>query len=221
MTTGIHNGTFENLQLNAGAFLRNFDHSKLATVAEVKAAIAELLESNDGTLLGMTQGGGTFQCTPTMRNIEGDGIRAPFVGGTVNDMWTVRLTTTVKEITPRNFKDALVSADMKTEGNKTIITPRTTIKKEDYTPKMCWVGDTSRGLLLIELDNVLNTAGATLTFTDKGEGTIPLELQAHHANAVNQDEAPCRVIFLDEPATQAANATQQEQPASSGDTPTE
>lgn len=221
MTTGIHNGTFENLQFNAGAFLRNFDHSKLATAAEVKAAIAVLLESNDGTLLGMTQGGGTFQCTPSMRNIEGDGMRSPVVGSTVNDGWNVRLTTTLKEITPGNFKDALISADIKTEGSKTIITPRTTIKQEDYIPKMTWIGDTSRGLVLIELDNALNTVGATLTFTDKGEGTIPLELQAHHVNAVNQDAAPCRVIFLDEPAAQAASATQQEQPAASGDAPTE
>lgn len=198
MTTGIHNGTFNNLQLNAGAFLRNFDHSELSTAAEVKAAIAALLENNNNdTLLGMTQGGGTFQCTPTMRNIEGDGLRAPFVGGTVNDGWTVKLTTTVKEITPKNFKDALISADMTTDGNKTIITPRTPIKEEDYIPKMTWIGDTSLGFLMIELDNALNTVGATLTFTDKGEGTLPFEFQAHHATATNQDEAPCRVIFLD------------------------
>ena len=211
MTTGIHNGTFENLQLNAGAFLRNFDHSELDTAAAVKAAIAALLENNDNdTLLGMTQGGGTFQCVPTMRNIEGDGLRAPHVGGTVNDGWSVKMTTTLKEITPRNFKDALISADIETKGSKTIITPRTPIKEEDYIPKMIWVGDTSLGLLLIELDNVLNTAGATLTFTDKGEGTIPMELQAHHATATNQDEAPCRVIFLEDPA-----------PAATGDEPTE
>lgn len=219
MTTGIHNGTFENLQLNAGAFLRNFDHSDLATAAEVKAAIADLLESNDNdTLLGMTQGGGTFQCVPTMRNIEGDGLRAPHVGGTVNDGWSVKMTTTLKEITPRNFKDALISADIKTESSKTIITPRTIIKEEDYIPLMCWVGDTSLGLLLIELDNVLNTAGATLTFTDKGEGTIPMELQAHHANATNQEEAPCRVIFLKDP--KPTNTTDQTQPAAAGDEPT-
>lgn len=198
MTTGIHNGTFENLQLNAGAFLINFDHSTYKTVAEVKAAIAALIESNDGTLLGMTQGGGTFQCAPTMRNIEGDGLRAAFVGSTVNDGWTVKLTGTMKEITPGNFKHALISADTKTDGQKTILTIRTPIKQEDYITKMTWIGDTSRGMVLIELDNVLNTVGATLTFADKGEGTIPFEFSAHHATATNQDEAPCRVIFLDE-----------------------
>lgn len=196
MTTGIHNGTFNNLQLNAGAFLRNFDHTALTDAAAVKAALAALIESNDGQLLGMTQGGGTFQCTPTIRNIEGDGIRSPFVGGTVNDGWEVKLTTTLKEITPGNFKDALMSADVTTSGSKTTLTVRTAITEEDYIPRLCWVGDTSEGLVLIELDNALNVAGATLTFTDKGEGTIPVEFKAHHANATNQEEAPCRVIFL-------------------------
>lgn len=199
MTTGIHNGTFDNLQLNAGAFIANFDHSDLTTVKAVKDKIAELIENNDGSLLGLTQGGGTFQCTPTMRNIEGDGIRSPFVGGTVNDGWTVKLTGTMKEIVPGNFQKALATADHDTQEQKTVITVRTGIKKEDYIQKMTWIGDTSRGLVLIELDNALNTAGATLTFTDKGEGTIPFEFTAHHANAVNQDEAPCRVIFLTEP----------------------
>lgn len=198
MTTGIHNGTFDNLQLNAGAFLRGFDHTQHATVESVKAALAALIESNDGSLLGMTQGGGNFQCTPTVRNIEGDGLRAPFVGGTVNDGWTVKLTGTMKEITPGNFQAALISADKQVDGNKTVLTVRTHIKDEDYIPSLCWVGDTSHGLLLIQLDNVLNISGATFAFTDKGEGTIPFEFQAHQAHATNQDLAPCQVIFLDE-----------------------
>lgn len=200
MTTGIHNETFKNLQLNAGAFLRDFDYDSYTTVAALKEAIAGLIATNDGTLLGMTQGGGTFQCTPDMRNIEGDGLRAAFVGGTVNDGWTVKLTGTLKEITPGNMADSLISADKETTGNVTKITVRTDIKDEDYISNLVWVGDTARGLMLIALKNVLNIAGATFTFTDKGEGTIPFEFQAHQADATNQEYAPCEVIFLDEAA---------------------
>lgn len=198
MTTGIHNETFDNLQLNAGCFLRDFDYAQHTTVASLKAAIADLIETNDGTLIGLTQGGGNFQCTPTLRHIDGDGIRSPFVGGTVNDGWTVKLTGTMKEITPDNFKSVLISADEQTTDNVTTLTVRTQIKDEDYIPSLCWVGDTSRGLLLIALDNALNTTGATFAFTDKGEGTIPFEFQAHQEDATNQDHAPCRVIFLNE-----------------------
>lgn len=197
MTTGIHSGTFDNLQLNAGAFLRSFDVDSYSDAASLKAAIADLIDSNDGTLLGLTQGGGNFQCTPTMRNIEGDGLRAPFVGGTVNDGWTVKLTGTLKEITPGNFKDALLSADVQTTDSKSVVTVRTSVAQTDYIDKLCWVGDTAKGLILIELQNVLNVAGATFTFTDKGEGTIPFEFQAHQSSATDQDVAPCRVIFLE------------------------
>lgn len=211
MITGIHNATFDNLQLNAGAFLRDFDHTKYKGVDELKAAIAALLESNDGTLLGMTQGGGTFQCSPTIRNIEGDGLRAPFIGSTVNDGWTVKLTGTLKEITPGNLKDALLSADHETVGQVTTVKVRTSIKKDDYISSMVWVGDTARGMMLIALKNVLNIAGATFTFTDKGEGTIPFEFQAHQDDAVNQEFAPCEVVFLNNAAAQAASTTGEEQ----------
>ena len=216
MITGIHNATFDNLQLNAGAFLRDFDYASHKTVEALKAAITGLLESNDGTLLGMTQGGGTFQCSPTIRNIEGDGLRAPFVGGTVNDGWTVKLTGTLKEITPGNFKAALMSADHNTVGQVTTVKVRTAIKKDDYIPSMVWVGDTARGMMLIALKNVLNIAGATFTFTDKGEGTIPFEFQAHQESAVDQEFAPCEVIFLDSAvAAQTTSTTGEEQPAAS------
>lgn len=195
MTTGIHSATFTNLQLNAGAFIRSLDHSKLTTVDALKADIAERLESGEG-LLGMTQGGGTFVAQPTIRNIEGDGLRAPFVGGVVNDGWTVKLTGTMKEITPENFKMALLSADVETEDKKTTITARTAIKEDDYIDSLCWVGDTPMGFIVIALENVLNTVGATMTFTDKGEGTIPFEMHAHHSDPVDQDKAPFEIIFL-------------------------
>lgn len=196
MLTGIHNETFNNLQLNSGAFVRDFDYTQYNSASALKTAFLALLETGEG-LLGMTRGGGTFQCTPTLRSIEGDGLRSPFVGGTVNDGWTVKLTGTLLEITPENFAAAMMCADKpETAGNATTIKLRTAIKREDYIPKICWIGDTSQGYMLIELQNALNVTGANFTFTDKGEGTLPFEFQAHQANATNQDYAPCTVVFL-------------------------
>lgn len=195
MTTGIHSATFTNLQLNAGAFIRGLDYAGLSTVEALKANIAERLEGGEG-LLGMTQGGGTFVAQPTIRNIEGDGLRAPFVGGSVNDGWTVKMTGTMKEITPENFQMTLISADVKTEGYKRTITARTTIKESDYIESLCWVGDTPQGFIVIALENVLNTNGATMTFADKGEGTIPFEFHAHQSDPVDQETAPFQIIFL-------------------------
>lgn len=201
MATGLRPETFTNLQLNAGVFLANFDHSSATDAASLEDLIlAELTKENNPNILGATRGGGSFQCTPAGRGIDADGKRYEFVGSTVNDGWTIKLSTTLLEVTPNNWKHALMSADVATDGNKTTITVRTKIDDDDYIDKLCWVGDTSKGYVMIELDNALNIAGASFTFTDKGEGTMPVEFQAHQATLTEQDNAPFRIIYFDEAA---------------------
>lgn len=199
MITGLTSGTFENLQLNAGVFLINFDFSEYTDADALHTAVAAAI--NDDTLcLGATRGGGSFECTPSTRTIEADGMRYPFKGSTVNDMWTVKLKTTLLECTPDNFKRALIAADKTTTGNITTLKVRTDIQDADYIPKLCWVGDTSDGFVLIELTNALNLSGASFTFTDKGEGTLPVEFQAHAASLEDQDHAPFQIVFFDKNA---------------------
>lgn len=200
MITSLRPETFENLQLNAGVFLVNFDASTFTDAATLEEGILAALEQGDN-ILGATIGGGTFNATPSIRTIEADGMRYPVIGSTVNDMWTVKLNTTLKEVTPANFQRALISCDMDTsKANVTVLTVRTDIEEKDYIPKLCWVGDTSKGFVMIELDNALNLAGASFTFTDKGEGTIPVEFQAHVSELDQMDKAPFRVYFFDEAA---------------------
>lgn len=200
MVTGLRPETFMNLQLNAGVFLKNFDYSAFTDAAQLEEAILAALE--DGAeILGATVGGGTFQCVPTIRNIEADGMRYPIVGSTVNDMWTVKLTGTMKEITPGTFKDALAAADLTENGNVKKLKVRTDILPTDYISNLCWVGDTSdQGFVLINLDNVINLTGANFTFTDKGEGTLPFEFQGHHKELSEMQYAPCEIVFFDRAA---------------------
>ena len=188
MTTGLRPETFEQLQLNAGVFLEGFSHDDIADAGALKTALAEFIAAGEG-VLGATRGGGSFECTPETRTIEADGMRYPFKGATVNDMWTVKMTGTLLEITPENFKRVLASGEV-----------TTSFKDEDYIPHLCWVGDTSRGFVLIELDNALNLTGATFSFTDKGEGTLPFEFQAHQGSLEEQEYAPFRIVFFDEAA---------------------
>lgn len=200
MITGLRPETFKNLQLNAGVFLRNFSYSAVKDKDELETAILAALEAGGDKILGATIGGGSFQCTPSIRQIEADGMRYPIVGSTVNDMWTVKLTGTMKECRPQNFKDALICADMTTNtaGNITTLKVRTDIKVSDYIPSLCWVGDTSRGFVMIDLLNALNLTGANFTFTDKGEGTLPFEFQAHLSDLTQMEYAPVNVVFFDE-----------------------
>ncbi len=195
MITGLRPETFEHLQLNAGVFLKNFDYSSIADAAALETAILAALE--DGTdILGATIGDGSFQCTPTIRQIEANGMRYPVVGSTVNDMWTVKLTGTMKEITPQNFADALMCADVTANGAKTIVKVRTDIEEKDYIPSLCWVGDTSKGFVLINLNNALNLTGANFTFSDRGEGSLPFEFQAHAKTLADMQYAPCEIVFF-------------------------
>lgn len=198
MTTGLTAKTFERLQLNAGIFLVNFDYVSATDAASLAALIKTEREKPTGSaLIGATRGGGTFQCTPNTRSIEADGKREEWVGSSVNDGWTIKLTTTLLEITSDNLKRAVGTADVTNATSKHTVKIRTDIKETDYIDSLVWVGDTSKGLVLISIKNALNTAGATLTWTDKGEGTIPVEFTAHQDSLETDGYAPCEIVFFD------------------------
>ena len=196
MTTGLRASTFENLQLNAGMFLANFDYSTATDAASLGALLKTEREKTSGSaLIGATRGGGTFVCTPNTRSIEADGKREEWKGSSVNDGWTIKLTTTLLEINADNLKRSFGTADVTDTEKKHTIKIRTDIKDADYIDSLVWVGDTSKGYVLIAIKNALNTAGATLTWTDKGEGTIPVEFTAHQDGLETDGYAPCEVIF--------------------------
>lgn len=198
MTTGLRASTFENLQLNAGMFLANFDYSTATDAATLGALLKTEREKTSGSaLIGATRGGGTFVCTPNKRSIEADGKREEWKGSSVNDGWTIKLTTTLLEINATNLKRSFGTADVTDVEKKHTIKIRTDIKDADYIESLVWVGDTSKGYVLIAIKNALNTAGATLTWTDKGEGTIPVEFTAHQDGLETDGYAPCEVIFFD------------------------
>lgn len=199
MLTACRTDAFKHLQLNAGVFLTGFDYSTATTAAALRTAVATAL-GDDTKVLGATRGGGTFAVTQETREPEVDGKRYRFKGGTFVDSVDASLTGTLVEINPTNFKKLLATGESTTSGNITTLTMHTAIEDGDYIEKLCWVGDMSDGgCVLIELDNALNTNGLTLTFTDKGEGTIPFEFHAHQAAVEDYDTAPFRVLFLSDP----------------------
>lgn len=202
--TPVRPQTFENLQLNAGAVVKNFDVSTYTDYSTLKEALFAAVKDSTKAL-GATRGGGTFTATPTMRSIEADGKRYEFKGSTVIDAWDIKLTATLMEITPDNFALALGTAEKTEEksftvGKKTTIKLRTNIEDGDYIQNLVWFGNTSKGFVAIALDNALNNTGVTLTFSDKGEGTIPVEFHAYQDTVENNEYAPCTIYFFEEAA---------------------
>lgn len=200
LTSPIRNEAFQNLQLNAGIFLVDFDHSNIADSDALKTAIKALL-SDQTKILGVTRGGGTFTVTREMRTPEVDGMRYPFKGADFVDSIDAYLSGTLLEVVPDNFKRLLGTGEATTSGKKTTVTMHTAINSDtDYIDNLAWVGDLADGrLVLIELDNAFNTADFSLTFTDKGEGTMTFEFHARQDEVLDYDYAPFRTIFFDKP----------------------
>lgn len=195
MTTGLRPETFENLQLNAGVFLKNLNYSTVAGTSEMKSLISTALKNGTG-VIGATRGGGRFNCAPRTRMVEADGMRDPVVGSLQIDGWDINMTGTMLEITPQNFKDALGAADFEENGKVTTITLRNTIKATDHIDSLLWVGDTSAGYLLIDLKNALNANGLTFTFTDRNENTLPFRFQAFVKEFEDMDTPPVNIVFI-------------------------
>lgn len=177
--------------------LVNFDYSKITDLTALKTAIKSALDSYD-TTVGATRGGGTFSAVPTVRQIEADGKRYEFVGSNQIDKWDTKLSTTLIEIVPGNIARVLATGEVTENEAKTITTikTRTALKDGDYIKTLTWVGDTSRGAMMITLYNVLNTSGATLTINDNGEGTLPVEFVAHQSDVESTEYAPFEIVYL-------------------------
>lgn len=201
--TGLRASSMQNLVLNEGAFLLGFDYSSATTAAELEAAIVAALQ-DETKLLGATNGGGTFVCTPSTRQIEIDGIRGDVKGATHVDSWDIRLTGTLKELKRNVFAKLMVCADVdESVTNITRIKLHNDIEASDYIPHLCWVGSTPYGYMLIGMTDVLNTAGVTMTFQDRNEATVPFEFRSHSSSLTGDDDLPVEVILL----TKAESAT--------------
>lgn len=201
LTSPIRPDAFKELQLNAGIFLVDFNHSTIATADALKTAIASAVTAGTN-ILGVTRGGGTFTVTKEIRTPEVDGVRYAFKGQDFIDSSDAYLSGTLLEVNATNFKRLLSTGESVTEGKKTTVTMHTAVDPDtDYIPSLVWVGDIADGrLIMVVLDNAFNTADFSLTFTDKGEGTMPFEFHARQENVNDYDKAPFEVIFFDKAA---------------------
>lgn len=206
-TTALRADTFSNLQLNAGVIIKNLVYTGTGAPADagaLKTMIAGIIAgtvTGKGDLLGATRGGGTFNVTRESRTPEIDGMRYGFIGSDFIDSTDAYISTTLLEVTADNIKTLLGSGKSTTSGKITTIKMDTALEASDYLTNVCWVGDISDGrYVLICLKNAINTADFTLTYTDKGEGTLAAEFHARQANVGDYDEAPFEVLIFDLPA---------------------
>lgn len=187
--TGFTAGTAKHLQLDAGAFLRDYDPAT-DTWDTAKAT----------KLIGATQGGGSFSAVPTVRRIEIDGVKGAAKGLEALDEWVVTITANVKEVTAESIALALASAKTApTEGaptGYTRITANNAIGLEDYLENITWVGRLSGSAdpVIIVVKNALCTNGLSLTMADKNEGVIALTFTGHY-DPEDLDTPPFEIYY--------------------------
>lgn len=198
VTTPLRRETYKSLQLNAGVMLVGLDLTQYQNATALKTALASEIASG-ANLLGATRGGGTFNITREIRQVDADGARSPFVGSEIVDSADAYLSTTLIEITPDHIKAILGNADIDdTNPKHVVVTVRMAIDDDDYLDSIVWVGDTSEGFMAIELLNAFNTADFAFTFADKNEGTANAEFHAHQADVSSNDTIPCKLHFLND-----------------------
>ena len=179
MFSGVTTTTSKKLQLDAGAFLKNYD------------VASDTWETAKATkLIGATAGGGSFSAVPTIRRIEVDGVKGATKGFEALDEWVVTMTANVKEITADAIKMALAtgsstsvkSPSSATTSNYNKIIASNDIADTDYIGNITWVGRLSGSQLpvIIVLKNALCTNGFTLTTQDKSEGVVAITLTGHY-----------------------------------------
>lgn len=171
---GITKKTVEHIQLDAGAFFKNFEVGK-DTYASAKEA---------GKLIGATSGGGEFTAKATLRQIEIDGAGARVKGLADVDSWEVSLKLTTIETTVETLKLALgtAKADTETVTGYTVIQGKTNLTDEDYIENLTWVGSITGATnpIIIQLKNGMNEDGLSYTMQDKAEGKIALTFYGYN-----------------------------------------
>ena len=167
MFTAISQDAFDELQMDAGMLLKNFNPAQPAAPA-------------DEDIITATTGGITVECTPTYSDFGEDIDNVPNNMKELKhlDGWDCKISTTALGTTPEAIKLSLGAADIN-GSDSTKIVPRRDLKTSDFQD-LWWVGDKmDGGFVAVKLMNALSTGGFSLKTTKNGKGNLTLELTGH------------------------------------------
>ena len=171
--TKIPETAFQEIQLNAGVMLSDFDPS------------AGTMDMAD--LLGATTGGINFTAVPTFSDYGEDIDNCPKNMKELKKLesWEIKMSGTYVTINPNLVKSMIGAADVAKEK----ITPRNDVLDTDFTD-LWFVGDysdkngeTNGGFVAVHMMNALSTAGFAIQTSDKAKGQFAFEYTAHYSMA--------------------------------------
>ena len=172
--TQVRESTPQELQLNAGILLRNFD----PTTADYDRA----------DIFAATSGGVSFTDSITFKDLFEDVDNMPknTKEGKRIESRDVTMSGTALTITPESAKVTMAAADID-ETDPTHIIPRDELTEDDFND-FWWVGDysdktgaTKGGFCAIHIMNALSTGGFSVRTSDKSKGQFAFTYTAHYS----------------------------------------
>ena len=172
--TQIPTSTFEELQLNAGILLSEFDPENGSFERE--------------NILGATSGGVSFTDVPEYQDFGEDIDNCPKNTKELKRVNSreIKMSGTYITVNTQRAKSLIAAADVD-ESDATKITPRDNLEETDFSD-IWWVGDysdkndqTNGGFIAIKLINALSTDGFSLQTGDKSKGQLAFGYTAHYS----------------------------------------
>lgn len=166
MFTVIPQDTFQGMQLDAGVLLNKFNPETPAKPA-------------DADIICATTGGINISCVATYSDLGEDVDNCPNNMMELKhlDGWDCKMGFTSLGTSPKSIALSLGAADVDADTGK--ITPRGSIKLNDFSG-VWWVGDRADGgMVAVHLMNALSTGGFSLQTTKGGKGKNSMELTGH------------------------------------------
>jgi hypothetical protein len=170
--TKVPTTTFQQIQLNAGILLSEFD-SATATVT-------------NANIIGATSGGVSFTATPNYIDFGEDIDNVPNNTKELKklDYFDVTMSGTFVTANTAAAKMMVGAADIDAQDT-TKIKPRGDVLATDFSD-IWWVGDysdkngnTNGGFIAIKLVNALSSGGFQLQSSDKNKGQMAFEFTGH------------------------------------------
>lgn len=178
--TKIPASTFNELQVNAGVLVRNFD-----------PATGDLDEAD---IITATTGGITVNANSEYEDFGSDIDNCPKNTKELKRKTSidVNVTTTALNINKDTLVFSLGASDIRDDG---AVVTRKDLKQSDFKT-IWWVGDMADGgFLAIKLIDALSTAGFSLKTTDKGKGNVSITLTSH-MSLNNQEVEPIEFYLV-------------------------
>lgn len=192
--TKVPTTTFQQIQLNAGILLSEFDPAT-ATVT-------------NSSIIGATSGGVSFSATPNYIDFGEDIDNVPNNTKELKklDYFDVTMSGTFVTANTAVAKMMVGAADI--DGKDTTkVQPRGEVLATDFA-NIWWVGDysdkngaTKGGFIAIKLINALSTGGFKIQSSDKNKGTMSFEFTGH-VSLTDENLTPPFEIYIKQGAAE-------------------